>query len=73
MINGSEVSGFSHRFTIDADSSNAPSPTLLNFIPGAHDEKVPTSIGKVYIHFLSAYWPQVLIIQVLGYWMAMRF
>ena len=51
MINGSEVSGFSHRFTIDADSSNAPSPTLLNFIPGANDEKVPTSIGKVYIHF----------------------
>ena len=31
MINGSEVSGFSHRFTIDADSLNAPSPTLLNF------------------------------------------
>ena len=51
IINGSEVSGFSHRFTIDPDSSNAPSPTLLNFIPGVDDERVPTSIGRIDIHF----------------------
>ncbi len=51
IINGAEVSGFSHRFTIEADSSSAPSPTLLNFIPGVDDQSVPTSIGRIDIHF----------------------
>ncbi len=51
LINGSEVSGFSHRFYIETGSSNAPSPTLLNFIPTNNDEKVPISIGRIDMHF----------------------